>query len=155
MLRQLTNRFLHLLARFLPGATSVRIFLHKARGVKIRGKVFIGADVYIDDYRPQDIEINDGAVIQARSILISHMRGRGKIVIGKNVFIGPNAVILKNTVIGEGAVVMAGSVVTKNVPPFTMVGGVPAVPRGKLSHHLGLGGNLKEFMLSVRPLTKT
>ncbi|MFX0195082.1 MAG: acyltransferase [Candidatus Hodarchaeota archaeon] len=123
--------------------------------MKIKGTVFIGPDVYIDDYTPQDIEINDGTVIQTRSILISHMRGRGKIVIGRNVFIGPNAVILKDTEIGEGAVVMAGSVVTKNVPPFTMVGGVPAVPLGKLSHHLGLSGDLKKFMLSVRPLTRT
>jgi len=132
--------------------------------VKIKGKVFIGADVYIDDYRPQDIEINDGAVIQARSILISHMRGRGKIVIGRNAFIGPNAVILKNTEIGEGAVVMAGSVVTKNVAPFTLVGGIPsAIPLAKFTHHLGLcediragrncdGECLKEFRRGLRPL---
>ncbi|RVB77614.1 MULTISPECIES: acyltransferase [unclassified Mesorhizobium] len=43
-----------------------------------------------------------------------------------NVFIGFNTVILKGVTIGKGAVVGAGSVVTKDVAPFTMVGGNPA-----------------------------
>ena len=37
-----------------------------------------------------------------------------------------NCIILKGVTIGEGAVVAAGSVVTKDVPPYTMVGGNPA-----------------------------
>ncbi|TIP22985.1 MAG: acyltransferase [Mesorhizobium sp.] len=43
-----------------------------------------------------------------------------------NVFIGFNVIILKGVTIGKGAVVGAGSVVTKDVAPFTMVGGNPA-----------------------------
>jgi len=46
--------------------------------------------------------------------------------IGDRVWIGSNAVITKGVTIGEGAVVAAGAVVTKDVPPFTVVGGVPA-----------------------------
>lgn len=42
------------------------------------------------------------------------------------VFIGPRAIILPGVKIGKGAVVAAGAVVTKNVEPFTIVGGVPA-----------------------------
>lgn len=40
-------------------------------------------------------------------------------------WIGANATILKGVTIGEGAVVAAGAVVTKDVPPYTVVGGVP------------------------------
>lgn len=49
-----------------------------------------------------------------------------KIIIENDVWIGGNCVITAGVRIGEGAVVAAGSVVTKDVPPFTIVGGVPA-----------------------------
>lgn len=51
---------------------------------------------------------------------------RGPIVIHDRVWIGPGVTILHNVTIGEGAVVAAGAVVTKNIPPFTLVGGIPA-----------------------------
>lgn len=50
----------------------------------------------------------------------------GGIKIGNRAWIGPNSVILHGINIGEGAVVAAGSVVTKDVPPYTVVGGIPA-----------------------------
>lgn len=46
--------------------------------------------------------------------------------IGDYVFIGPRAIILPGVKIGKGAVVAAGAVVTKDVPEFAIVGGVPA-----------------------------
>jgi len=51
----------------------------------------------------------------------------GPVVIEDYVAIGSRATILPNVVIGRGAVVAAGAVVTKDVPAFTIVGGVPAV----------------------------
>lgn len=48
------------------------------------------------------------------------------IEISDDVWIGANAVILDGVSIGRGAVLAAGAVVTKNVEPFTIVGGVPA-----------------------------
>lgn len=50
----------------------------------------------------------------------------GKVIIGPDVWVGANCVITAGVSIGEGAVVAAGSVVTKDVEPFTIVGGVPA-----------------------------
>jgi acetyltransferase-like isoleucine patch superfamily enzyme len=49
-----------------------------------------------------------------------------KITIEDHVFIGFKAIILPGVTLGRGAVVCAGSVVTKDVPPLTIVGGVPA-----------------------------
>ncbi|MFA6133500.1 MAG: CatB-related O-acetyltransferase [Phycisphaerae bacterium] len=55
--------------------------------------------------------------------------GRGdkhKIVVGNDVWIGHGAIVLTPAQIGRGAIVAAGSVVTKDVPPYSIVGGVPA-----------------------------
>ncbi|MES2111621.1 MAG: acyltransferase [Bacteroidota bacterium] len=52
--------------------------------------------------------------------------GKEAIIIGDNVWIATRAMILKGVTIGEGAVIAAGAVVTKDVAPFTLVGGVPA-----------------------------
>jgi tetrahydrodipicolinate N-succinyltransferase len=49
-----------------------------------------------------------------------------KTKIGNNVFIGANATIMPGVTIGNGAIIGAGAVVTKDVKPYTIVGGVPA-----------------------------
>lgn len=46
--------------------------------------------------------------------------------VGNDVWIGVNSIILEGVKVGDGAVVGAGAVVTKDVPPYTIVGGVPA-----------------------------
>jgi acetyltransferase-like isoleucine patch superfamily enzyme len=51
---------------------------------------------------------------------------RGPIVVGNDVWIGRRSMILSNVKIGDGAVIAAGSVVTRDVEPYTVVGGVPA-----------------------------
>ena len=53
---------------------------------------------------------------------------KGDIVIDDDVWIGYGAMILSGVHIGQGAVIAAGAVVTKDVDPYTIVGGVPAKP---------------------------
>ena len=53
---------------------------------------------------------------------------KGDIVIGNDVWIGYEAVILAGVTIGDGAVIGAHAVVTRDIPPYTIVGGVPARP---------------------------
>lgn len=65
------------------------------------------------------------------------------VVIEDYVWLGPRVIVLPGRKIGEGAVVAAGSVVTKNVEPYTLVGGVPAKAIGvrpkELNYQLGEG----------------
>lgn len=51
---------------------------------------------------------------------------KGDVVIGSDVWIGYRALILSGVTIGDGAVIAAGSVVVRDVPPYEIVGGVPA-----------------------------
>ena len=53
---------------------------------------------------------------------------KGDIVIGNDVWIGYEAVIMAGVHIGDGAIIATRAVVTKDVPPYTIVGGVPARP---------------------------
>ncbi len=48
------------------------------------------------------------------------------VVVGNDVWIGTNAILLAGVHVGDGAVIAAGAVVTKDVPAYTVVGGVPA-----------------------------
>lgn len=51
---------------------------------------------------------------------------KGDIVIGNDVWIGYEAVILSGVTVGDGAIIGARAVVTKDVPPYAIVGGIPA-----------------------------
>lgn len=143
------NRVFHLLARFLPGGLTLRPFLHRLRGVKIYGSVYIGDDVYIENEHPECIEIHDEAQIALRTILMAHFRGTGKIVVGKKVWIGPGCIIAATPnqilTIGEGAVLAAGAVVTKDIPPYTFVGDVPAKPIAKVTVPMTIFTNYFDF----------
>lgn len=54
------------------------------------------------------------------------MVSKGPVIIEDNVWIGDKATILANVTIGKGAVVAANSVVTKDVPAYSVVAGIPA-----------------------------
>ena len=56
----------------------------------------------------------------------SEAGGKGDIIVGDDVWIGLNSIICSGVAIGQGAIIAAGSVVTKNVEPYSIVGGNPA-----------------------------
>jgi acetyltransferase-like isoleucine patch superfamily enzyme len=136
-IRRVLNRALHFAARISPGLHSCRPFLHRLRGVKICGRVSIGDDVYLENEYPECLELHDGAAINLRCTLVAHFRGTGRIVMHKNSRIASCCTIIcspgKVLTIGEGSFVAAGSVVKRDVPPFTLVAGVPAKPIARIT----------------------
>lgn len=152
VLRGLANRVLQHLARILPGARTLRVALHRARGVHIGEGVWMGYDVILDTSRPYLITIEDGASIGIRVTVIAHFRESQGVKIEKDAFIGPVVIILPDVVVGRGAVVTAGSVVTKSVPPMTVVQGNPAVPVAKCGIPLVVGVKVKDFSRRLKPL---
>lgn len=102
--------------------------------------IHIGRDVFINSgchFQDQGgITIGDGAMLGHNVVLatINHdldpaqdrKNHYAPITIGAHVWVGSNATILPGVTIGEWSVVAAGAVVTRDVPPYTVVGGVPA-----------------------------
>jgi len=115
----ITRRILQLLARILPGGQTIRVMLHRVRGVHIGRGVFISQDVILETEYPSLITLEDRAWIGIRVTVVAHMRElRQGVRIEQDAFIGPGVLILPNVTIGHGAVVTAGSVVTRSVPPM-------------------------------------
>jgi len=151
-LKGIKNRLLQGLARSTPGATSLRVLLHRLRGVKIGDNVWIGYDAIVETAHPEFVEIQDGASIGIRAVLIAHFRELTGVVIEEDASIGPGAIVMPNVVIGRGSVVTAGSVVTKSVPPMTVVQGNPAKAIARVGKPLKLDISAREFSRSLRPL---
>ena len=104
-------------------------------GLKIGQHVTISQYTRVDGILPNLITFEDFTAIGVASNLITHTfidRGDqhavlyGPIRICKYARVGANVTITPGITIGEGSVVAAGSLVNKDVPPYTMVGGVPA-----------------------------
>jgi galactoside O-acetyltransferase len=94
-------------------------------GAADSGRIVIGNDVIIaqnvvlraSDHQSESVEV-----------LIKHQgHTGGEIVVEDGVWIAANAVVTRNVRIGAHSIVAAGAVVTKDVEPYTVVGGVPAV----------------------------
>lgn len=109
--------------------------------------ITVGKNVFFNSgCRLQDqggIYIGDGALI-GHSVVLATLdhdfspKNRSTmipspIVIGKNVWIGASATVVPGVTIGDGAIVAAGAVVVKDVPPNTIVAGVPAKEIRQLS----------------------
>jgi acetyltransferase-like isoleucine patch superfamily enzyme len=126
--------------------------LHRARGVHIGERVWIGYDVILDTSRPYLITLEDGSSIGMRATIIAHFRELQGVKIEQDAFVGPGAIILPNVVVGRGAVVTAGSVVTQSVPPMTVVQGNPARPVAKCGVPFRMDVTVKQFSRRLRPL---
>jgi acetyltransferase-like isoleucine patch superfamily enzyme len=150
------NRILHLAARFGPGAMTLRPFWHKLRGVDIKGRVFIGEDVYLENEYPEMVEIHDDVSIAIRTVVLAHFQGKGRVIIEEKAFIGTGCIITagpnQTLTIGRGSVLAAGCVVTKDVPPHTLVGGVPAKPLATVTEPMTVDTDYEDFQKGLRPL---
>lgn len=156
MLRRIMNRILAKVARNVPGARSVRPWLHRLRGVDIDGHVFIGDDVYLENEYPERVRLEDGVQIGLRSTIVAHTRHCGQVNIRKNAFIGPCSVIISaaetSLTIGEGAVVSAGSVITTNIPPATMVRPARVKACARVAVPFTYETSYKDFCKGLRPV---
>jgi len=150
--RGLLNRLLQLFARSSPGATTLRVWLHRLRGVKVGKDVWIGYDVIIDTAYPFLVSIGDRASIGIRASIIAHFKEARGVRIEEDAVLGPGVIVLPNVTVGRGAVVTAGSVVTQSVAPMTVVQGNPARAIARVSMPFGKHVSLKEFTRSLKPL---
>ncbi|MCH5158633.1 MAG: sugar O-acetyltransferase [Clostridiales bacterium] len=104
------------------------------KNITVGKRVFINSGCCFQDQG--GIDIGDDVLIGQQVVIATlnhdlNPEKRGSMVpknvkIGNKVWIGAHATILAGVTIGDGAVVAAGAVVTKNVPPNTVVAGVPA-----------------------------
>ena len=84
--------------------------------------VLTGRYVYISDNNHGNIEWD---ILQIRPIN-RDLSIKGPVIIGNNVWIGDKVSILSGVTIGDGAIIASNAVVTKDVPAYSVVGGVPA-----------------------------
>lgn len=156
LVRRVLNRLLNLVARVIPGATTLRPMLHRARGVKIGRAVFIGDDVYIDGEYPEMIEIQDGAAVSMRAVIIAHNKGPGKVIIEREAFVGPQAVVMasggKTLRVGQGAVVGAGCVISRNVAPRAVVIAAANQVVGEATVSLPAAETVEQFWSGLKPI---
>jgi acetyltransferase-like isoleucine patch superfamily enzyme len=157
MLPLLLGRATSRIAFVAPGGFSFRPWLQRRRGVVIGTNVWIGQFVYIDEIHPTDVTIGDNCTIGLRTSIIAHFysgprrpTSNGKVVIEKDVFIGPHCVILPNVRIGEGAVIRAGTVVSRNVPAHTFWGPPSAEALGVATVPLTPEHTYEEFLEGLK-----
>ena len=108
------------------------IYILKGGKIEIDGS-FLNCDVKIR--ATESVKIGKGCVISHNVTIIDsdthcvdvpgHIPTK-PVTIGNHVWIGNRAMVLKGVTIGDGAIIAAGAVVSKDVPPNTMVAGVPA-----------------------------
>lgn len=97
-------------------STNNNLFISCLNYIEIGSNTLIGERVTIFDYEAH-------SVLPDKRKTIGEI---GKVIIGKNVWIGSNVTILKDTFIGDNSVIAAGSIVTGKFPENVIVGGIPA-----------------------------
>jgi acetyltransferase-like isoleucine patch superfamily enzyme len=137
---------LHFLAMHVPFGRVKRL-LYRLRGTRIGKGVDISTGVFIEESFPHMITIEDNVDIGPNVIIAAHDSSYHciqpdiplickEVIIKRNAYIGAGAIILPGVTIGEYSIVAAGAVVTKDVPPRSVVAGVPAKVIGTVDEFL-------------------
>jgi maltose O-acetyltransferase len=107
----------------------------KADGLQVGENVHIGPMCFLDPDTCWMISIGDDSTLGPRVTVLAHDASTrrhigftkiGRVIIGKNVFVGAGAIILPGVTVGDDSIIGAGSVVTKDVPAKSVVAGAPA-----------------------------
>jgi acetyltransferase-like isoleucine patch superfamily enzyme len=152
MLIAFRNRLFQRLAMTGPGATTLRVKLHRWRGVEIGEEAWIGYEALLETSYPHLIHIGNRVTLSIRATLIAHFRETRGLWIEDDAFVGPGAIILPGVRVGQGSVVTAGSVVTSSVPPMTVVQGNPARPIARCGAPLTIHAKMAEFLQHLAPI---
>jgi acetyltransferase-like isoleucine patch superfamily enzyme len=127
--------------------------------VKMRPRVWIGDDVYLENEYPENVEIHEDVTLSIRAMIIAHTRGSGNIIIEKDVYVGPGVIIMctegKVIRIGQGAVLGAGSVITSSVAAQSFVLHPRCTPAGRARVPLATSPTMEAFMAGVEPLSRS
>lgn len=99
-----------------------RTHLTSVKRIVVGDNLLTGRDVLITDNSHGLLTVDELSQHPADRVLTS----KGVVCIGNNVWIGDKASILPGVIIGDGAIIAANAVVTHDVPPFTIVAGIPA-----------------------------
>lgn len=101
----------------------------RALGMNIHPTVQLSLSAKLDKTFPRGIHIDAYSYVASGAQVLTHDRTRGLYLhtrIGKDCFVGTNAIILPGITIGDNCVIGAGSVVTRDVPPRCIAAGNPA-----------------------------
>lgn len=112
---------------FTYGVLNVHISNSKNK-LRVGNFCSIASNVYFLLSADHNIGTVSSYPFKSQLVKSSKMEGvsKGDIIVDDDVWIGYGATIMSGVHIGQGAVVAAGAVVTKDVPPYAIVGGVPA-----------------------------
>lgn len=111
------------------GTINVQSFQNESERLEIGNYVSIGQDVVFILGGNHQTKTFTTYPIKAKTIepfSQDDAQTKGAIIVEDEVWIGTHSVVLSGVTIGKGAIVAAGSVVTKNIAPFSVVGGNPA-----------------------------
>lgn len=132
---------------------SRRFDIRSPRNISIGNDVVINKNVLLDG-RGAELLIGDNVDI-AQDVQIwtqehdinssNHSLNSSRVIINDFVWIASRATILPGVEIGKGAVIASGAVITKNVEPYTVVGGVPAKKIGERNKDINYKLNYKPF----------
>lgn len=146
LISKLRNYTLERLAYNCP-FNSLRVKIHKWRGVNIGNNVMIGLKVTLDHSYPEMIFIEDNVSLAGNNYILTHSNPYphfskilksfvAPVYIKKGAWLGIGAMVLPEVTVGEYSVIAAGAIVTKSIPPKVIAGGMPAKKLKDISEYI-------------------